>query len=38
MYKHDYCTEEYVKMILTWATRSFIAQCRIGILPFHIET
>ncbi len=38
MYKHDLCTEEYVKMNLTGTTRSFIAQFRIGILPLHIET
>ncbi len=38
MYKHDLCTEEYVKMNLTRTTRSFIAQFRIGILPLHIET
>ncbi len=28
----------YVKMNLTWNTRSFIAQFRINILPLHIET
>ncbi len=38
MYKHDLCTEEYVKMNLIRTTRSFIAQFRIGILPLHIET
>ncbi len=37
MYKHDLCTEEYVKMNLTRTTRSFIAQFRIGILLLHIE-
>ncbi len=36
MYKHDLCTEKYLKMNLT-RTRSFIAQFRIGILPLHIE-
>ncbi len=33
MYKHDLCTEEYVKMNLTRTTRLFIAQFRIDICP-----
>ncbi len=38
MYKHNLCTDEYVKMNLTRTTRSFIAQFRIGMMLLHIET
>ena len=37
-FKDDYVTAEYLYIFLIWYQRSLLAQFRIGILPFKVET